>query len=191
MDTNTASKSLAQMQAEVVEYNHAMGWRENDVTFGEAMALLHTEVAEASDAWRRWGTDDATQDTLYTAGLGTRIPNPKPEGVGSEFADVFIRLLDDCDLYDVDLERAAGRVAPFVLRDSFLENMNDLHTLIAMASHAGEGNTAFGSVEDVFGAVLALLRQLCEHYGIDLMAEYERKMAYNRTRPYKHGGKRQ
>jgi NTP pyrophosphatase (non-canonical NTP hydrolase) len=154
------------------------------------MALLHTEIAEASDAWRRWGTEDATQ--LVVAGHeDIQIANPKPEGVGSEFADVFIRLLDDCDLFEVDLERAAGRVASFVLRDSFLENMNDLHTLIAMASHAGEGNTSFGSVEDVFGAVLALLRQLCEHYGIDLMAEYERKMAYNRTRPYKHGGKRQ
>jgi len=47
------------------------------------------------------------------------------EGVGSEFADVFIRLLDYCSRFDVDLE-----------------------------------------------------------------AEYERKMAYNRTRPYRHGNRR-
>lgn len=49
----------------------------------------------------------------------------KPEGVGTEFADVFIRLLDYCARFDVDLE-----------------------------------------------------------------AEYERKMAYNHTRPYRHGNRR-
>ena len=27
-----------------------------------------------------------------------------------------------------------------------------------------------------FGRILTFLRQLCEHYGIDLQAEYERKM---------------
>jgi NTP pyrophosphatase (non-canonical NTP hydrolase) len=173
-----------------------MGWRENDVTFGEAMALLHTEVAEASDAWRRWGTDDATQDTLYTAGLGTRIPNPKPEGVGSEFADVFIRLLDDCDLYEVDLQAALDRhTGLFAVNESFLENTNQLHTMIARASMVfelawDEPDSAYALARE-FAGILVFLRQLCERYGIDLMAEYERKHAYNLTRPYKHGGKRQ
>ncbi len=30
---------------------------------------------------------------------------------------------------------------------------------------------------------------LCEHLGIDLEAVIEEKMAYNRTRPFRHGGK--
>ena len=29
----------------------------------------------------------------------------------------------------------------------------------------------------------------CARYGVDLEAEYERKIAYNRTREFRHGGK--
>lgn len=38
--------------------------------------------------------------------------------------------------------------------------------------------------------VLIRLLDTCQRYHIDLEFEYERKMNYNRTRPYKHGGKR-
>jgi NTP pyrophosphatase (non-canonical NTP hydrolase) len=106
-------KSIAQMADEVLDLCHAKGWYDRPVSFGEAIALLHSEVSEALEAWRRWGTADATE------------VDGKPEGVGSEFADVFIRLLNYCSRFDVDLE-----------------------------------------------------------------AEYERKMAYNRTRPYRHGNRR-
>ena len=108
-------KSLKEMQAEVLAVNLEKGWRGPDVkevSFGEAMALLHSEVSEALEAYRSHGTEDFTRE------------GGKPEGVGSEFADVLIRLLDDCDMF-----------------------------------------------------------------GIDLEAEYERKIAFNRTRPYRHGGK--
>lgn len=121
MLTPPAGKSLAQMQAEIVEVNKALGWHDKNVTFPEAMAMLHSEVSEALEAWRVNDTDDATQ----YCGIDTCTLPHKPEGVGSEFADVLIRLLDDCALY-----------------------------------------------------------------GVDLAAEYERKLAYNRTRPYRHGGKR-
>ena len=118
------SKSLHQMTEEVTATNKALGWYDKPVSFGEGMALLHSEVSEALEAWRRWGTEDTTEGAHFPDGTlydGTR---PKPEGVGSEFADVFIRLLD-----------------------------------------------------------------YCARFGIDLQAEYERKLAYNRTRPYRHGEK--
>ena len=111
-------KSIEEMQAEVLEVNTANGWSgpgSPAKTFGDCMALLHSEVSEALEAYRVWGTADAT---------GRILGESKPEGVGSEFADVFIRLLDDCD-----------------------------------------------------------------RWGIDLRAEYERKIAYNRTRSFRHGGK--
>lgn len=185
------TKTLRDMQREVAEFCAAKGWRDEPISFGAATALLHTEIAEASDAWRRWGFDDATQTEVLDAGFRVRIDNPKPEGVGSEFADVFIRLLDDADLWGWDLEAGSRQVALFGLRDEFLENTNDLHTLVSRLSCAGYGTLIYGGVEELAGAVLVLLRQLCERYGFDLMAEYERKMAFNRTRPYRHGGKRQ
>lgn len=117
------SKTIKEMTAEVDAYCADKGWRDNGgVTFGERIALLHSEVSEALEAWRMWGTRDMT--TAANAGKVIKEAPPKPEGVGAEFADVLIRLLDD--------------------------------------------------------AAVA---------GIDLEAEYERKMTYNRTRPYRHGGK--
>ena len=121
-------KSFPEMQAEILEVNTAIGWAgpgSPDKTFGDCMMLLVTEVAEAMEAYRVWGLSDPTvRYGSVRVGSGEFIP-PKPEGVGSEFADIFIRLLDDC-----------------------------------------------------------------ARYGVDLEVEYERKLAYNRTREFRHGGKR-
>lgn len=53
-------KSIAQMTGEILDVCHAKGWYDHPVSFGEAIALLHSEVSEAFEAWRRWGTGDAT-----------------------------------------------------------------------------------------------------------------------------------
>jgi NTP pyrophosphatase (non-canonical NTP hydrolase) len=115
------SKSLYYMRREVREVNTKVGWYPANPpnTFGDYIALLHSEVSEMFEAYRNWGLEDATKLQVVWDVL------PKPEGVGSEAADVLIRLLD-----------------------------------------------------------------MCEEYGIDLEKEYERKLAYNRTRPYRHGGKK-
>lgn len=105
-------KSLYVMMAEVKSNSSAKGWRNGTRSFGDLIALLHSEVTEALEAYR------IHQMKSYTS------PDGKPADVASEFADVLIRLLDACDIY-----------------------------------------------------------------GIDLQAEYERKMAYNRTRDQRHGGK--
>lgn len=111
-------KGLVQMTDEVRQVNTELGWRAGSNSFGDYIALLHSELSEALEAYRDHRLEDATETHEL------RWMPPKPEGVGSEFADVLIRLLDVCDVY-----------------------------------------------------------------GIDLAAEYERKLAYNRTRPYQHGGR--
>jgi NTP pyrophosphatase (non-canonical NTP hydrolase) len=114
-------KSLQAMADEVYEIECLLGWQPNDNRFGESMALLHSEVSEALEAYRQWGFEDTTRRIVLATGQEV----PKPDGVGSELADVLIRLLSSA-----------------------------------------------------------------RQYGIDLEAEYERKCAYNRTRTYRHGGKR-
>lgn len=84
-------KSLQQMQEEVHKLNLQKGWFDKDRSFGDEAALLHSEVSEAFEAYRK------TLISTYTI-------DGKPEGMPSELADILIRLLDVCERYDVDLE---------------------------------------------------------------------------------------
>lgn len=108
---------LGTLTMDVAQLNKAKGWYDEPRSFGDLIALLHSEVSEMLEAYRDFGLESV---------LGARGESwAKPEGVGAEAADVLIRLLD-----------------------------------------------------------------ICGRYGIDLEAETERKLAYNRTRSHRHGGKR-
>jgi NTP pyrophosphatase (non-canonical NTP hydrolase) len=106
-------KSIPQMQQLVKEVNEANGWFDSERTFGDDMALLHSEVSEAFEAYRKHHVDDMTQQMCnheaHTA-KGSSISHLcKPEGVGSELADVLVRLLDTCERYNIDLEDEFNR----------------------------------------------------------------------------------
>lgn len=107
------------MQAEVREINEANGWYDADRTFGDEIALLHSEVSEMLEAFRSWGLRDATERrefdtvTVHVMDGSGKLTLPKPEGVGSEAADVFIRLLDLCERHGIDLRAEYVRKAAY------------------------------------------------------------------------------
>lgn len=85
---------LAYLQDAVKQLNSAKGWYDEPRSMGDDVALMHSEVSEVLEAWRNY--HDAE----------TRWENGKPEGVGIELADVFIRVLDTAERYNVDLYEA-------------------------------------------------------------------------------------
>ncbi|MDL2324045.1 hypothetical protein LJC61_02680 [Ruminococcaceae bacterium OttesenSCG-928-A16] len=118
---------------DVHENAKAHGWWDEGRSFGELIALCHSELSEALEEYRK-GFDPT--DTYYIGDNGVPVITEtmqfvdadgtpeKPEGIPSELADVVIRIMD-----------------------------------------------------------------MCGHYGIDLEAAILEKHEYNKTRPYKHGGK--
>jgi hypothetical protein len=151
---------------------------------------LHTELAEMTEAYRDWRLEDGTD---YRSAAAGKLP--KPEGVGSEAADALIRILDMSDVYgiqpyDMGVELAAvDRAYPGSgMPETFAGTVAWLHTRVGKLYETTD-DVPDRAVTYEMPMVLRSLLGVCDRWGIDLEAEYHRKIAYSRTRPYQHGGR--
>ena len=72
------------------------GWWDNDRSFAEQIALMHSELSEALEESRN---GNKPTEIYYSYGN-------KPEGIPIELADCIIRIFDTCGKYGIDLEEA-------------------------------------------------------------------------------------
>lgn len=84
---------LDMLRTIIADINELVGWYDKERTFGEDIALVHSELSEALEEFRLGNTETyLSEDEKH-----------KPLGVPSEMADVLIRLLDMCTRYNIDL----------------------------------------------------------------------------------------
>jgi len=127
---------INEITKEIHENAVTHGWWEEERTFGDIIALCHSELSEALEEYRNkrpqiyfpcLDGEMCVEDTNKNMTCESKITNcrsSKPEGIAIELADCIIRILD-----------------------------------------------------------------YCGHEGIDIEAAIKIKHEYNKTRPYKHGGK--
>ena len=80
-------------------------WDKPDRNIPELLALIHSEVSEALEAYRIKGKD-GLGDTWYSPPTKEGSYSGKPEGFTVELADVIIRIADLCAEFNLDLEQA-------------------------------------------------------------------------------------
>jgi NTP pyrophosphatase (non-canonical NTP hydrolase) len=90
-NTNELHKVLTEWAIVINEINVKNGWFEDERPFPTDIALLHSEVSEAFEAFRNGDWTDGK------------------DSVQDELADVFIRLMDTCYRWNVNLARAVAR----------------------------------------------------------------------------------
>ncbi len=180
------SENLSELQREAHAIAKEHGWWDEERTFGELIALVHSELSEALEAYR----DEVLPSKPHL--LSTKV--------ASELADVVIRVADMAEWFKIDLAKSLeededlGEAKQAYLEyrlsgnlDSFGEWIGAIHEDMADAGyHQRNGGDNMGSH---LVAVISLVQDMAAHYGIDLDAAIKAKMEYNRGRSYRHGGK--
>ncbi len=187
--------NLADLQKEAHAIAKEKGWWDEARTFGDLIALVHSELSKALEAYREHGLGDWRSHTYSDGFVDEHPQGEKPEGVAYELADVVIRVADMAEYEGYSLDPIDDPISDWdalelCLRE--LESFGDwiarLHWITAEAT----SYTGVASEHLVINALASLIvgvQHMAAHYGIDLDAAIEAKMEYNKTRPYRHGGK--
>lgn len=86
---------MRQLQKQVHDTAVRHGWWEDQPSFPEVAALIHSEVSEAVEEYRKG---------MYTCKV--YYEDGKPMGIPIEMADAVIRIMDYCEHAGIDLDYA-------------------------------------------------------------------------------------
>ena len=175
--------NLIELQKEIFDINETHGWhreslRQDDGSLNHSavlakLALVHTEIGEA-------------EDELALTHLGMRFEDGKPEGFVVEIADALIRVADTLAVLDIPLKHTTGKsLVDFDIHGNTTIKLRRSVDTIVEAVRVDDLSALSNGCEVFVRACY----MLCARYNLDLDAALRAKVRYNRTRPYRHGGK--
>ncbi len=105
-DLKFAGKPLGLLAARHLDSMKGAPWYNPDQNFGEFIALVHCELSEAMDEWRKGSPpDEVYYEELHEPHAPLAMKD-KPEGVPIEFADAILRILMKCAELGIDIDEA-------------------------------------------------------------------------------------
>ena len=194
--------NLKEFAKEIHENAVAHGWWEKDVPPEETIALIHSEWSEALEEYRAgrpivWHNCNVDCDVCEQCkGCYYHVNaepekceyRGKPEGIAVELIDGCIRILDYLAHKDEDVELLISKSNPLLWCDgdvvSTAKIVSTLHYHTAIAHESCLGIDA-SRLEYAMSMAFAWI----EANGLDPVTILREKHEYNKTRPYKHGGK--
>ena len=170
-----------QKEAHAIAKDH--GWWDEERTFGDLIALVHSELSEALEAYR-----------LHELETWPSQDGEIPLGVPFELADVVIRVADMAEWYHWDLDAVSIPEPEEWMEFSPPKSFGDWIGLCHIHASDALGKAwippeRFQTPSVSLNLVIRTVQRMAAHYGIDLDAAIEAKMKYNRGRPYRHRGK--
>lgn len=89
--------NLKDLMTDAHDCSKSKGWWDEPRNFPEQLALMHSEISEALEEYRKYGMKP--EHFFYLEG-------GKPEGIAAELADAVIRIFDNCKGFGIPLEDA-------------------------------------------------------------------------------------
>ena len=172
-----------------------------DPTEGGVNRYILLTISEICEAQNELRDGYAPNYIYYSAKVGTAVvvyaPHekadippgiiPKPEGFAVEIADALIRLLDIAGKFEHDLENSAEVIQGVDFEDASIDDwLLGVVNIISDMFNYDPNHTDFWYA---LKQGMATLFFLCEKHEIVVMDVIQEKLAYNRTRPPKHGRK--
>ncbi len=185
-------------------------WEDAPRPHSDLVFLMVTELAEAFEEYRRPDLD--VNEIYFGPAADPANPDPetrKPEGVPVEIADVIIRAFDfigqlaetggglpalqitALDAID-DYKPTREAVEKENLSGNFMALLRPLcmvNDYLAGIDGHSQSRNARRAIRGLMGVIVYLLA-MGEKMEMDLHAALTKKLAFNKTRPHRHGGKK-
>lgn len=198
------NKFAAEVHQNAVEH----GWWDEERSFGEIIALCHSELSEALEEYRakrpmvyfvvemddgKGGTYLAIREDIISE---EDFAGEKPEGIAVELADCIIRILDWYGKEGLDTDALLLEACIITMCDlptpvygSFGDFIALLHNLLSMA-YACWCNASGTSASALrLAKCIREIMAWAKENSVDMEMVLDIKHGYNKGRPYRHGGK--